>query len=273
MTIDSAIKLNNNIEIPRFGLGVYLSKPGKTTYNAVLWALDAGYRHFDTAKAYRNEGDVGKAIKDSGLKKEDIFVTTKLWNEDQGFEKALRAFDNSLAELGFDYVDLYLIHWPVEKERKDSWKALEKIYTEGRARSIGVSNYTIKHLKEMESYAEVRPMVNQVEFHPFLFQKNLLDYCIMKGIQVEAYTPLTRGERLDHPDFQVMAKKYSKTSAQILIRWSLQHDLVVIPKSVHKERIIENSQVFDFEISGSDMEILDSINEELRVCWDPTNVE
>jgi diketogulonate reductase-like aldo/keto reductase len=273
MTIDSTIKLNNNIEIPRFGLGVYLSKPGKTTYNAVLWALDAGYRHIDTAKEYRNEGDVGKAVKESGIKREEIFVTTKLWNEDQGFEKALKAFDNSLAELGFDYVDLYLIHWPVENKRKDSWMALEKIYSEGRAKSIGVSNYTIKHLKEMESYAEVRPAVNQVEFHPFLFQKNLLDYCTMKGIQVEAYTPLTRGEKLDNPDILAIAEKYSKTPAQIMIKWSLQHDLVVIPKSAHKERIIENSQVFDFEISDTDMEKLDSINEECRIAWDPTNVE
>ena len=273
MTIDSTIKLNNNIEIPRFGLGVYLSKPGKKTFDAVIWALEAGYRHIDTAKAYKNEGDVGKAVKESGIKREEIFVTTKLWNEDQGFESALKAFDNSLDDLGFDYVDLYLIHWPVEKKRRESWRALEKIYSEGRAKSIGVSNYTIKHLKEMDNYAEIKPVINQVEFHPFLYQKDLLDYCRIKEIQLEAYSPLARAEKLDDPNIQTIARNYSKSTAQLLIRWSIQHNLVVIPKSVHKERIIENSRVFDFEISEEDMEKLDSLNEDIRIAWDPTNVE
>jgi diketogulonate reductase-like aldo/keto reductase len=273
MTIDSTIKLNNNIEIPRLGLGVYLSKPGKITFDAVIWAMEAGYRHIDTAKAYRNEGDVGKAIKESGIKREEIFVTTKLWNEDQGFESTLKAFDNSLDDLGLDYVDLYLIHWPVEQKRTESWRALEKIYNEGRAKAIGVSNYTIKHLKEMDDYAEVKPVINQVEFHPFLFQENLLDYCRFREIQLEAYSPLARAEKLDDPNIKEIADKYSITPAQIMIRWSLQHDLVVIPKSVHKERIIENSQVFDFEISEDDMDRLNSLNEDIRIAWDPTNVE
>ena len=273
MTIDSTIKLNNNIEIPRFGLGVYLSKPGKKTFDAVTWAIEAGYRHIDTAKAYKNEGDVGKAIKESGIKRDEIFVTTKLWNEDQGYESALEAFDRSLDDLGFDYVDLYLIHWPVEKKRRESWRALEKIYSEGRAKSIGVSNYTIKHLKEMDSYAEVKPAVNQVEFHPFLFQEDLLEYCRIKFIQLEAYSPLTKAERLDDQVINEIAGKYSKSAAQVMIRWSLQHDVVVIPKSVHKDRIIENSEVYDFEITNEDMERLNSLNEDYRMAWDPTNVE
>jgi diketogulonate reductase-like aldo/keto reductase len=273
MTIDSTVKLNNNIEIPRLGLGVYLSKPGKKTFDAVTWAIEAGYKHIDTAKAYKNEGDVGKAIKETGIKREEIFVTTKLWNEDQGYESALKAFDRSLEDLGFDYVDLYLIHWPVEKKRKDSWRALEKIYQDGRAKSIGVSNYTIRHLKDLESYSGIKPVINQVEFHPFLYQKDLLDYCKIKDIQLEAYSPLTKGERLDDPKLNEIAETYSKTPAQIMIKWSLQHDMVVIPKSVHKNRIIENAQVFDFEISFEDMEMLDALNEDLRLAWDPSKVE
>jgi diketogulonate reductase-like aldo/keto reductase len=273
MTIDSTIKLNNNIKIPSLGFGVYLSKPGKDTFKAVTWALEAGYRHIDTARAYRNEGDVGKAIKESSIKREEIFLTTKLWNQDHGYENALRAFDASLDDLGFEYVDLYLIHWPVEGKRRESWKALEKIYEEGKAKAIGVSNYTIKHLKEMDQYAEIKPAINQVEFHPFLFQEDLLEYCKIKNVQLEAYSPLARAERLDDPNINDMARKYLKSAAQIMIRWSLQHNLVVIPKSVHKERIVENAKVFDFEISKDDMEKLNSLNEEFRIAWDPTNVD
>ncbi|HSD63419.1 MAG TPA: aldo/keto reductase [Ignavibacteriaceae bacterium] len=273
MTIDSTAKLNNNIEIPRLGLGVYLSKPGKETFNAVTWALQAGYRHIDTARAYKNEGDVGKAVKESNIKREDVFITTKLWNQDQGYESALKAFDASMDDLGFDYVDLYMIHWPVEEKRRDSWRALEKIYKEGRAKAIGVSNYTIKHLKEMDSYTGIKPAMNQVEFHPFLYQEDLLEYCRIKNVQLEAYSPLVRAERFDDPNILETAQKYSKSAAQIMIRWSLQHDLVAIPKSVHRERIIENADVFDFEISENDMEKLNSLNEELRIAWDPTNVD
>lgn len=273
MTIDSTVRLNNNLEIPRLGFGVYLSKPGKETFNAVTWALEAGYRHIDTARAYKNEGDVGKAIKESNIKREDVFVTTKLWNQDQGYESALRAFDKSLEDLGFDYVDLYLIHWPLEDKRKESWKALEKIYSDGRAKAIGVSNYTIKHLKEMDSYANIKPVINQVEFHPFLYQEDLHEYCKLKNVWLEAYSPLARAERLDDPTINEMARKYTKSAAQIMIRWSLQQDLVVIPKTVHNERIRENAHVFDFEISDEDMERLNALNEEFRVSWDPTNVE
>lgn len=273
MTIDSTIKLNNNVEIPSLGFGVYLAKPGKETFNAVTWALEAGYRHIDTARAYKNEGDVGKAIKESNIKREDVFITTKLWNEDQGYESALKAFDASMDELGFDYVDMYLIHWPLEGKRRESWRALEKIYKEGRAKTIGVSNYTIKHLKEMDNYAEIKPAMNQVEFHPFLYQEDLLEYCRIKNVQLEAYSPLARAEKLDDPNVKEIAKNYSKTPAQIMIRWSLQHDIVVIPKSVHKDRIRENADIFDFEISDADMEKLNSLNEEYRIAWDPSNID
>jgi diketogulonate reductase-like aldo/keto reductase len=273
MTIDSTAKLNNNIEIPRLGFGVYLAKPGKETFNAVTWALEAGYRHIDTARAYKNEADVGKAIKESNIKREDIFITTKLWNYDQGYDSALKAFDAGMDELGFDYVDLYLIHWPVEGKRRESWRALEKIYSDGRAKSIGVSNYTIKHLKEMDSYAGIKPAVNQVEFHPFLYQDDLHEYCKLKNVQLEAYSPLARAEKLDDPNINEVAQKYSKSPAQVMIRWSLQQDLVVIPKTVHKVRIHENADVFDFEISAEDMDRLNSLNEEFRIAWDPTNVD
>ena len=273
MTLDSTIKLNNNINIPRFGLGVYLSRPGRDTFNAVTWALELGYRHIDTAKAYKNEGDVGKAIKESGIKREEIFVTTKLWNQDQGYDSALQAFDRSLDELNCDYVDLYIIHWPVEGKRRDSWRALEKIYHDGKAKSIGVSNYTIKHLKEMDTYAGIKPAVNQVEFHPFLYQEDLLEYCRIKEIQLEAYSPLARAEKFDNAELKQIADKYHKTTAQLMIRWGLQHDLVVIPKSVHKERIRENADVFDFQIEKEDMEKINSLDQDFRVAWDPTNVE
>ncbi|MDO8538271.1 MAG: aldo/keto reductase [archaeon] len=270
MNISSTIRLNNGIKMPFFGLGVYQSKPGSETQQAVKWALEEGYRQVDTAAYYKNEEDVGIAVRESGIKREEIFVTTKLRNPDHDFPE--KAFNESLKKLGLKYVDLYLIHWPVEGKRNAAWKVLEKIYKEGKAKSIGVSNYTIKHLEELLEVADIVPAVNQVEFSPYLYQKELLEYCKKKGIALEAYAPLTRGERLKEPKLMEIAKKYSKTPAQILIRWTLQHELIVIPKSVHKERIQENAKVFDFSISKEDMKKMDSFNENLHTCWNPTNV-
>jgi len=271
--INYKIKMNNGVEIPQFGLGVYLTKSGSECINAVNWALEAGYRHIDTAKFYKNEKDVGEAVRNSGIKRKEIFVTTKLWNEDHGYESALKAFDKSLKDLNIDYIDCYLIHWPVQEKRKDSWKALEKIYESGYCKSIGVSNYMIPHLEELFTYANVIPVMNQVEFNPFNYQKDLLDFCNKNKIILEAYAPLTRSKRINNKTLLPISQKHKKSNAQILIRWAIQHELVVIPKSVHKERIIENANVFDFTLDESDMKILDNLNDGFRSSWDPTKIE
>ncbi|MBD3234207.1 MAG: aldo/keto reductase [candidate division Zixibacteria bacterium] len=273
LDIETKLKLNNNAEIPIFGLGVWRTGVGQQTRDAVTWALEAGYRHIDTAAFYGNEKDVGDAVRDSGMPREEIFITTKLWNSDHGYDKALKAFDTSMDKLGLDYVDLYLIHWPEENLRKDSWKALEKIYRDGRSRAIGVSNYTIRHLKEVFDYGEVIPAVNQVEFHPYLYQKELLQFCNDNNIKLEAYSPLTKGKKLDDPKLAEITQKYSKSPAQILIRWCLQKNVIVIPKSARKEHILQNADVFDFEISEGDMARLDSFNRDYRCAWDPSDAK
>ena len=266
----SRIRLNDGVEIPRLGLGVYQAPAGPIARAAVRAALDVGYRLVDTARIYGNEEDVGLAIRESGLPREDVFVTTKLWNSDHGHEAALRACEGSLQRLGLDYVDLYLIHWPVPGRREETWEALVRLRREGKCRSIGVSNYTIQHLEELLDRSGVAPAVNQVEFSPFTYQRELLEFCRRRGIRLEAYSPLTKGQRLGDPRLTSLAVRYRKSPAQILIRWCLQHDLVVIPKSTRPERIRENAAVFDFEIAPQDMAALDAFDERLRTGWDPT---
>jgi diketogulonate reductase-like aldo/keto reductase len=273
MKLESTIVLNNGVAIPRLGLGMYRSPKGRASLSTVLFALQFGYRHVDTAALYKNEREVGEAVRESEIQRDRIFITTKLWNDDHGYDKTMRAFDRSMKELNAGYIDLYLIHWPVPEKRKDSWKAIQQIYKEGKCRSIGVSNYTIRHLEELLSETEVIPAVNQVEFSPFLYQKKLLEFCRSKNIALEAYSPITKGKRLKDPHLQKIAKKYNKTTAQILIRWGLQHDLVVLVKSNRPERIEENGSVFDFEIGREDMAFLDSLDENYRTSWDPTNVD
>jgi diketogulonate reductase-like aldo/keto reductase len=271
LTIETKLKLNDGNLIPQLGLGVWQISSAKTS-DVVLAALEAGYPHIDTASAYGNEESVGAAIRISGIPRESIFVTTKLWNSDHGSPE--RALDTSLRKLKMDYVDLYLIHFPV-RQRRQSWRALEALQKKGKTRSIGVSNFTIAHLSELLAESETVPAVNQVEFHPYLYQQDLLAFCRAKGIVVEAYSPLTHGERLKDPKLVAIAKKYSspkaKSTAQILIRWALQHGLVVLPKSSNRRRIFENADVFDFEISEDDMRLLDSFHENLRTCWDPSD--
>jgi diketogulonate reductase-like aldo/keto reductase len=271
LTIETKLKLNDGQLIPQLGLGVWQISSAKTS-DVVLAALEARYRHIDTASAYGNEENVGAAIRMSGLPRESIFVTTKLWNSDHGNPE--RALDTSLRKLKMDYVDLYLIHFPV-RQRRQSWRALEALQRKGKTRSIGVSNFTIAHVRELLAESETVPAVNQVEFHPYLYQQDLLAFCQAEGIVIEAYSPLTHGERLKDPRLVAIAKKYSssktKSTAQILIRWALQHGLVVIPKSSNRRRILENADVFDFEISEDDMRLLDSFNENLRTCWDPSD--
>lgn len=273
MNLQSSFKLNNGIEIPSLGLGTYLSKPGSEVYNAVRYALDIGYRHIDTAAFYNNEEDIGQAVRDSKIPRDNIFITTKVWNSDHGFDQTIKAFYNSLKKLNTDFIDLYLIHWPVSNLRLQTWSAIEKLYTKGLIKSIGVSNYTIRHLEELLNSCEIQPAVNQVEFSLYLYQKELLDFCSKHNIFIESYTPLARGKKLNDPKLISFAEKYGKTPAQILIKWTLEIGTISIPKSVQNERILENSQVFDFEFSDEDMEYLNSFNENFRVAWDPNQVQ
>jgi diketogulonate reductase-like aldo/keto reductase len=221
---------------------------------------------------YGNEKDVGEALRKSSLPREEVFITTKLWNSDHGYDKALAAFEESRKKLGLDYVDLYLIHWPVEGLRSETWKAMEKLLEQGKCRAIGVSNYMTWHLEELLSHCSTIPAVNQVEFHPYLYLKKLLDFCSSHDIQLESYSPLTKGVKLEDPKLADLASKYSKTPAQILIRWVLQHGVIVVPKSSHKERIEENAYVFDFSISTEDMNALDSFHQNFRSSWDPSRI-
>jgi diketogulonate reductase-like aldo/keto reductase len=265
MTLTSTTKLNNGLSMPWVGLGVFQTKEGPEVENAVRWALDIGYRHIDTASFYENETGVGKAIAESGVDREDIFLTTKVWNTEQGYEETLAAFDRSRSKLRTDIVDLYLVHWPIQQSFKETWKALEKLYAEGKVRAIGVSNFLIHHLQDLMSDFDVVPAVNQIEWHPFVRQKVLHDFCVDHGIQLEAWSPLTRGKMLDNQVIDEIAEAQGKTPAQVLIRWDLQHEVVTIPKSVHRERIKENSEVFDFALSSDEMARLDGLDSDTRI--------
>lgn len=267
LSISSTSSLENGVQIPRLGLGVYQIPPGKLTVQAVKYTLKIGYRHIDTAKIYGNEADVGKAVKESGVKREDIFITTKVWNSDQGYDSTLKAFESSLRRLDLTYVDLYLVHWPVAGKLIDTWKAMAKLYDDRKVNFIGVSNYSIGELEQTIQNSKVKPAINQVEFHPFQYSKDLLQHCKNKGIQLEAYSPLTREIKLVQKDVIEISAKYKKSPAQILVRWSLQHDLVVIPKSSHDNRILENSDVYDFQIKPEDMKTLDNLNENPRTVF------
>ncbi|MDD4635668.1 MAG: aldo/keto reductase [Dehalococcoidales bacterium] len=271
ININTTVKLNNGVEMPIFGLGTW-QITGKEAELTVRCALDAGYRHIDTAAAYHNEEEVGKAIRESGRKREDIFITTKLWKDDLGYKSALEACNKSLAKLGLSYVDLYLIHWPGGR-RLETWKAMEELLKTGKCRSVGVSNFTIRHLKQLMEDSSVIPAINQVEFSPYLYQQDLFDFCKASGIQLESYSPLTRGNKLNDAHLVSIANKYGKSTAQILIRWVLQLGIVVIPKAAKQEHIRQNADVFDFALSQEDMITLSNFNENLRNCWDPSSID
>ena len=271
--IRGSFKLNNGIDIPYFGIGTWQSKNNEEVINSVLWSLEHGYRHIDTAAIYRNEEGVGIAMQKSGIERSDIFLTSKVWNGDQGYESTLDAFEASLKRLNTDYLDLYLIHWPVKGKYIDTWKALEKLYEEGRIRSIGVSNFLQHHLEDLMNESSIVPMVNQVEFHPRLVQQSLLDFCTKHDIQYEAWSPLMRGKIFDIPEMEAIAASYNKNAVQLVLRWNLQKGVVTIPKSINKERIIANSAIFDFEISGEDMKRIDALDLDQRVGPDPDNFD
>ncbi len=269
MTIPS-LTLHDGIEIPQLGFGVF-QVPPDDTQEVVEQALEAGYRHIDTAGAYRNEKGVGAAIAASELAREDLFVTTKLWNSEQGFETTLAAFEKSLGRLGFEYVDLYLIHWPVPSEGRfvDTWRAFERIHGEGRARTIGVSNFRVEDLERLEGETETRPTVNQIELHPRLQQAELRAWHADHGVVTEAWSPLAQGELLDDETIVAIADRHGKTPAQAVLRWHLQLGNVVFPKSVTPERIRENIEIFDFELSDAEMAEFERLDRGERIGPDP----
>lgn len=255
--------------MPWFGLGVFKVENGSEATESVKAAIKNGYRSIDTAAIYKNEEGVGIGIKESGVAREELFITSKVWNEDQGYETTLAAFEKSLERLQLDYLDLYLIHWPGKDKYKDTWRALEKLYKDGKIRAIGVSNFQVHHLEELLKDAEIKPMVNQVEFHPCLTQKELRDYCKEQGIQLEAWSPLMQGQLLDNEVLTQIAEKHNKSVAQVILRWDLQHEVVTIPKSIKEHRIIENADIFDFELSQEDMDKIDALNKDERVGPNP----
>lgn len=266
--------LHNGVHMPWFGLGVYKTKAGEEVEQSAKTALRLGYRSIDTAKLYDNEEGVGNALRQSGIPREEIFLTTKVWNSDQGYDSTLRAFAESRKRLNVDYVDLYLIHWPVKEKYKTTWRALEKLYKEGAVRAIGVSNFQIHHLQDLMAEAEIKPMVNQVEYHPRLTQVDLREFCKAEQIQLEAWAPLMRGgDIFAQPVIREIAEKYGKTSAQVILRWDLQNEVVTIPKSVHESRIKENADLFDFSLTSDEMTLIDGLNQNLRVGPDPDHFD
>ncbi|EJP83946.1 aldo/keto reductase [Bacillus thuringiensis] len=275
--LQSKTVLNNGVEMPWFGLGVFKVEEGPELVEAVKSAIKAGYRSIDTAAIYGNEKAVGEGIRAgieaTGISREELFITSKVWNADQGYEETIAAYEESLKKLELDYLDLYLVHWPVEGKYKDTWRALETLYKEDHVRAIGVSNFQIHHLQDVMKDAEIKPMINQVEYHPRLTQKELQAFCKEQGIQMEAWSPLMQGQLLDNETLQAIAEKHGKTTAQVILRWDLQNGIITIPKSTKEHRIIANADVFNFELTKEDMETIDALNENHRVGPDPDNFD
>ena len=276
--MSNTITLNNGIKMPRLGLGVFRVENSSELVNAVKVAIKNGYRSIDGAAIYGNEEAMGEGIrqgiKEAGISREDLFITSKVWNADLGYESTIAAYEASLKRLGVDYLDLYLIHWPVEGKYKEAWRALEHLYKEGRVKAIGVSNFQIHHLEDLLKDAEIKPVINQIELHPYLSQKDVREFCKENDIQVEAWSPLMAGNGLLENDvLKEIAKKYNKTAAQVVLRWDLESDVVTIPKSTNERRLIENIDIFDFSLSKDDIEKIDSLNKNLRVVPDPDNFD
>ncbi|MGP7818944.1 aldo/keto reductase [Niallia sp. 01092] len=268
-SIEHKVKLHNGVQIPQLGLGVYLVEEGKTIVDTVKTAIQLGYRSIDTAAFYANEEGVGQAIKESAIAREELFITTKLWNDDHGYDATLNAFETSLKKLDLEYIDLYLIHWPGKDKYIESWKAFERLYEEGLVKAIGVSNFHEHHLERLMANANEKPTVNQVELHPRLAQEELRQYCKEKDIKVEAWSPLARGQLLNEPTIKYIANKHGKSPAQIILRWHLQNDIIVIPKSVSPTRLKENADIFDFQLSMDEMNQIDQLNMNERTGKNP----
>ncbi|MGH1284164.1 aldo/keto reductase [Bacillus toyonensis] len=275
--LQSKTVLNNGVEMPWFGLGVFKVEEGPELVEAIKSAIKAGYRSIDTAAIYGNEAAVGEGIRAgieaTGVSREELFITSKVWNADQGYDETIAAYEESLKKLKLDYLDLYLVHWPVEGKYKDTWRALETLYKKERVRAIGVSNFQIHHLQDVIKDAEIKPMINQVEYHPRLTQKELQAFCKEQGIQMEAWSPLMQGQLLDNETLQAIADKHGKTTAQVILRWDLQNGVITIPKSTKEHRIIANADVFNFELTKEDIEKIDALNQNHRVGPDPDNFD
>jgi diketogulonate reductase-like aldo/keto reductase len=266
------VVLSNGVEMPIIGLGTWQVEDEQTVKTSVNTALEIGYRHIDTAALYKNEESIGEAIQESGIARKEIFLTSKMWNSDHGYDNALRAFDMSLKKLKSDYLDLYLIHWPMPLN-SESWRAFERIYHEGRAKAIGVSNFHVHHLQDLMAHCEIKPMVNQVEFHPYLVQQPLVDFCKANKIQFEAWRPLMQGEVFNIPLLHQLAEKYQRTIAQIVLRWNIQMGVVTIPKSINYDRMKSNFQIFDFELEAVDVLNINALDKNMRLGADPDNFE
>lgn len=267
-----SLKLNTGSEIPQIGLGLWLNKDERECKQAVKWSLEAGYRHFDSAQAYENEEFLGKAIKSSKVPRQELFITTKIDTDNLMWGDVIPSFEESLKKLQTDHVDLLLIHFPVTRHRRPAWERMEEIYESGRAKAVGVSNYTIRHLEELLKESNIKPATNQVELHVYLQQPELLEYCQKNNIIVEAYSPLAHGYGMDNPVLDKIANKHGKTNAQIMIRWCIEVGTVALPKSTHNDRIKQNIGVFDFKLDEQDMSELKKLDHGYRTCWDPTHV-
>lgn len=267
--IKGTFKLNNGVQMPYLGLGTWEAAEGPEVRNAIHYALDAGYRLIDTAAFYQNEKSVGEAIREHGIDRKEVFITTKLWTDKMDFDKALKAYDDSLNRLGMDYVDLYLIHWPVTGKFKEAWKALEKIYKEGRVKAIGISNFLPVHLNQLLPDVEVMPTVNQMEFHPYLIQQELIDLCTSNNIVYQAWSPIMQGRVFEIPLLKQIGRKYRKNQAQVVLRWDLQRGVATIPKSVNQARVEANANIFNFELSDFDMAAINALDCNHRFGYDP----
>lgn len=276
----NTFKLANGTQIPAVGFGTYKVPDGEVTYTSVKEAIACGYRHIDTASLYGNEVSVGKAVRDSGIDRESLWVTSKVWDDDQGYEKAKKSIEDSLKRLDIGYIDLMLIHWPIPEGFEgdwaalnlETWRAFEEAYNDGKLRAIGVSNFMPKHLKPLLDKCDIAPMVNQMEIHPLYPQRETVDFCQNRGIVMEAWAPLGRSQDLDDPTVCAVAAIYNKTPAQICLRWAYQRGIVTLPKSTHIERIRDNRKIFDFEIHKNEMELLDSLRDDGRISRHPDNL-
>lgn len=275
--LQDTVTLHNGVKMPCLGLGVFKVEEGRELVHAVQYAIGQGYRSIDTASIYGNESGVGEGIRQglnhARISRNELFVTSKVWNADLGYEATLAAYEASLQKLGLEYLDLYLIHWPVAGKYKEAWRALETLYASGKVKAIGVSNFQVHHLQDLMDNARIIPMVNQVEYHPRLTQQDVGDFCREHGIQLEAWSPLMQGQLLDHPLLQEIADNHNKEAAQVIIRWDLQNGVVTIPKSTKEQRIVSNADVFDFELSANEMKQITALNKNLRVGPDPDNFD
>ncbi|MDP9580189.1 aldo/keto reductase [Priestia megaterium] len=275
--LQDTVTLHNGVKMPGFGLGVFKVEEGPELVNAVKIAIKHGYRSIDTAAIYGNEEGVGRGIreglKEAGISRENVFVTSKVWNADLGYDATIAAYETSLKKLGLDYLDLYLIHWPVEGKYKETWRALETLYKEGKVKAIGVSNFQVHHLKDLMEDAKIKPVINQVEYHPRLTQKELQAFCENHHIQLEAWSPLMQGELLNNEVLTEIANKHNKSVAQVILRWDVQNGIITIPKSTKEHRIVENASIFDFELTKEEIERIDELNQNHRVGPDPDNFD